>query len=144
MTAGELIFRRSGATDPALDNEPPDIHSDGVQFYLDCDGWQGFMLIPDPDSERVYIRPVAGTAGDPRRLKATWKRTTGGYEMFVRFDVGRAVRRGDRFPVNLVVNRMRPGRERRAGQLVLSGDAGWVYLRGDRESPETAVVVEIA
>ncbi len=144
VTEGDLVVRRSDAPDPALDNEPPDIHSDGVQFYVDWDGWQGFMLVPDPDSERVYIRPVAGTDGDPRRLKAAWKRIVSGYEMSLAFDVGRRVRRGDRFPVNLVINRMRPGRERRAGQLVLSGDAGWVYLRGDRESPETAVVVEIA
>jgi hypothetical protein len=63
--------------------------------------------------------------------------------MVIFFDVGRMIRRGDRFPVNLVINRMQPERERRAGQLVLSGDAGWVYLRGDRESPEGAVLLEI-
>jgi hypothetical protein len=34
----------------------------------------------------------------------------------------------------VVVNEMPRGRERRRGQLVLSGaGAGWAYLRGDRQ-----------
>jgi len=37
--------------------------------------------------------------------------------------------------LDLVVNEMRPGRLRRAGQLVWSGGGGWVYLRGDRQDP---------
>jgi len=43
----------------------------------------------------------------------------------------------------VAINEMTPGRQRRAGQLVLSGGGGWVYLRGDRESPESAVVLEV-
>jgi hypothetical protein len=38
---------------------------------------------------------------------------------------------------------MRPGRVRRAGQLVWSGGGGWVYLRGDRQSPESFGVLEL-
>jgi hypothetical protein len=39
---------------------------------------------------------------------------------------------------------MHPGRLRRAGQLVWSGGGGWVYLRGDRQSPEALGVLELA
>ena len=42
------------------------------------------------------------------------------------------------------MNRMRPGRERRAGQLVWSGGGGWVYLRGDRQDPARFGVLELA
>jgi hypothetical protein len=143
VTKPDLVIRPAGAPDPRLDNESPDIHSDGVQFYIHEGGWQGFVLLPDPDSERVYIRAVAGTAADTRRLQASWRRTVGGYEIGLDFDTGRPVRRGDQFALNLVVNEMRRGRERRAGQLALSG-GGWVYLRGDRESPHSAVLVDIA
>src|SRR5437763_8430161 len=131
IVESELVIRRPEAPDPALDNEPADIHSDGVQCYVDFHGWQGYLLLPDLDSSRVYIRPVSGTAADPARVTAEWVRTTGGYRVLARLDLGRPVHRGDRFPVNLVVNRMSQGRERRAGQLELSGGGGWIYLRGD-------------
>jgi hypothetical protein len=143
VAVAELAVRPVGAPDPALDNESPDIHSDGVEFYVESNGWQGFVLVPDMDSDRVYIRAVPGTAADPSRLSAGWKRTGDGYRMMVFFDVGRTIHRRDRFLANLVINRMQPGRQRRVGQLVLSGDAGWVYLRGDRESPDGAVLLEI-
>ena len=42
-----------------------------------------------------------------------------------------------------VINEMYSHRQRRAGQLVLSGGGGWVYLRGDRESPDEALLVEV-
>src|SRR5204863_359621 len=129
--ATELVVRRPDVPDTRLDNETPDIHSDGVQLYVGGEDWQGFVLVPDLDSDKVYVRPVVGTSADPRRLTATWARTGTGYRMVASFDIGRPMRRGDQFLVNTVINRMHSGRERRAGQLVLSGDAGWVYLRGD-------------
>ena len=46
--------------------------------------------------------------------------------------------------MNMVINEMYPWRERRAGQLVLSGGGGWVYLRGDRERPDRAIVAEVS
>jgi hypothetical protein len=45
---------------------------------------------------------------------------------------------------DLLVNRMEPGRRRRAGQLVWSGGGGWVYLRGDRQGPERFGRIEFA
>jgi hypothetical protein len=44
--------------------------------------------------------------------------------------------------LDLVVNEMPAGRERRRGQLVLSGGAGeYVYLRGDRHDAARLVSV---
>jgi hypothetical protein len=42
---------------------------------------------------------------------------------------------GDTIGFDLLINEMRPGRQRRAGQLVWAGDGGWVWLRGDRHDP---------
>ncbi|MBI4419705.1 MAG: hypothetical protein HY560_02685, partial [Gemmatimonadetes bacterium] len=143
VTKPMVVARPPDAPDPGLDNEPPEIHSDGVQLYVGREGWEGCLLIPDLHSAQVYIRPVRGTAGDVARLGATWGRTASGYRMLIRYDTGRRLSHGDEFAVNLVVNQMLPGRERRAGQLALGGGGGWVYLRGDRESPEGAVVVKL-
>ena len=63
--------------------------------------------------------------------------------MLLRFDAGAPLVRGSRVMVQVVVNEMRLGRTRRAGQLALAGGGGWVYLRGDRESPGGAVVLEV-
>jgi hypothetical protein len=44
------------------------------------------------------------------------------------------------FGFDLIVNETAPGRERRRGQLVLSGARGeFVYLQGDRHDPERFV-----
>lgn len=139
----ELVFRRATDPDPRLDNESPDIHSDGVQCYVGLNGWQGYVLVPDPDSPAVRVRAVAGTAGDPSRVQATWERTPGGYAMRVQIALGRPAAKVERIPFNVLINEMTPLRQRRAGQLALSGGGGWVYLRGDRESPESAVVLEV-
>jgi hypothetical protein len=139
----ELVFRRATDPDPRLDNEPPDIHSDGVQCYLGVGGWQGYVLVPDPDSSTVAVRAVAGTAGDPSRVRATWERMADGYSMGIRISLVPPARKGDRIPFSVVINEMTPGRQRRSGQLALSGGGGWVYLRGDRESPESVVMVEV-
>jgi hypothetical protein len=137
------VFRRAADPDPRLDNESPDIHSDGVQCYLGHDGWQGYVLVPEPDSTTVRVRAVAGTAGDPSRVQAAWERAPDGYVMRVQIALGRSASTGDRIPFNVIINEMTPGRQRRAGQLALGGGGGWVYLRGDRESPESAVAVVV-
>ena len=73
----------------------------------------------------------------------SWRRTEQGYVMLLSFETGGELRKGDTVPLNVVVNEMRPMRSRRAGQLALGGGGGWVYLRGDRESPDSAVLTEV-
>jgi hypothetical protein len=71
-----------------------------------------------------------------------WCVTDDGYSIVVAVDLSQSLLSGDLLSVNLVVNEMYPTRERRTGQLALSG-GGWVYLRGDRESAAEAVLAEV-
>ena len=91
----------------------------------------------------VRVAVVAGTSGDASDVDATWVRTEDGYNVLVAVELGEQLQRGQKVPVNLVVNEMYPNRERRSGQLALSG-GGWVYLRGDREHPSSAVFAEVS
>jgi hypothetical protein len=143
VTKSEVVVRPAGAPDPRLDNESPDIHSDGVQCYVGRDGWEGYVILPDFESGALRVRAVAGTAGDARRVTGRCRRTAAGYDMLLRCDAGAVFHAGDRVRFTVTVNEMQPGRERRAGQLALAG-GGWVYLRGDRETSAAALVAEIA
>ncbi len=141
----DLVFRERDAPDPQLDNETADIHSDGVQFYAEVEGggWRGFVAIPEQGGDTVRVEPVRGTLAELGQVAASWQPTAEGYSMLLRFDAGAPLVRGSRVMVQVVVNEMRLGRTRRAGQLALAGGGGWVYLRGDRESPGGAVVLEV-
>jgi len=88
---------------------------------------------------------VRAVAGSPEKaVTAAWCPTEDGYSIVVAIDVGWPIEPGERFSVQLVVNEMHAARERRAGQLALSGGRGWVYLRGDRESPFGAILAEVS
>jgi hypothetical protein len=143
VTKPDVVVRPPDAPDPALDNEAPDIHSDGVQCYVGRERWEGYVVLPDLASGAVRVRAVAGTAGDARRVSGGSRRTPWGYELRVRCDTGTMLGVGDRIRFTVTVNEMARDRARRVGQLALAG-GGWVYLRGDRESPALAVLAEIA
>jgi hypothetical protein len=139
----DMALRAADAEDPCLDNEMPDIHSDGVQLYLDWNGWFGFVAVPEEGRDAVRIRPVAGTVAETGQLTGTWQQTVEGYRVLLCFDVGVELQTGDHIVMQVVVNEMHGGRVRRAGQLALAGGGGWVYLRGDRESWINAVRAEV-
>lgn len=139
----EVWFRPSDAPDPRLDNESPDVHSDGLQCYVGTESWQGFVAVPERGSSQVYVRSTVGPVGGVTGVVGEWCPTNDGYSMVIAADLGHSFSPGDILSVNLVVNEMYPTRERRAGQLALSG-GGWVYLRGDRESPAEAVMAEVS
>ncbi len=130
-----LIFRPAEAPDPMLDNEHPDIHSDGVQIHLWAPGWAepvAWLAVPEEGSDHVRLRVVDGPAPD---ATATWRRTRSGYRLFFRVPLASL---GELpsipFVLDVLINDMAPDRERRRGQLVLSGARGeFVYLRGDRQ-----------
>jgi hypothetical protein len=134
-----LAFRAPDAPALALDNEPDLIHADGVQVYLQMDGgpMSGWLVAPDPRSDAVTVLPVTGTAAEPGQLTGRWAAVDDGYVITLAItpiawppDHASA---GPGF--DIMVNEMRPGRLRRAGQLAWSGGGGWVYLRGDRTDP---------
>jgi hypothetical protein len=146
VRTGELVFVARGAEN-ALDNEHPDINGHGAQLYLRryaADGAPapvaGWIAVPEPASSAVRITPIAGLDATPP-LDATWARTADGYRL--RFVVPRDALdaggrgRGVRLDLDLLLNETAPGRERRRGQLALSGGGGeFLYLRGDRHPVE--------
>jgi len=138
-----VIFRAAGAEDPRLDNEYADIHSDGVQLHIWTDiasAPMAWLLVPEESSSAVRAHIPDGARRDVP-LEASWHRTPVGYAMDLRVPLASlATARDGVIAMQVVVNDMAPGRERRRGQLVLSGGAGeHVYLRGDRESPARAL-----
>jgi hypothetical protein len=122
VRAGDAIFAAANAENP-YDNEHADTMRAGVQLYLDANGW---MLVPEEGDDRVRARPLSGEASILN--EAAWRRTAHGYEMRIVL-----APRADSFSMDVVVNETVSGRERRRGQLVMSGARGeFVYLRGDR------------
>ena len=146
VRAPALRFVPAGAVNQ-LDNEHPDINGHGAQLYLrryDANGTAGpvaaWLAVPEERSERVRLTPIAGSAAG-LEVRATWAPVRDGYRM--RFAVPRhlldagAGGRGVRVDLDLLLNETTPERERRRGQLALSGGGGeYLYLRGDRHPPE--------
>ena len=129
-----LYFRAAGARDPGLDNESPDINSDGVQLHLWCQGWRepaSWLAIPERDYSHTRVRQISG-GDDAPPLTADSRETIGGYEL--RFTIPRSSLPTQLVSLDILINDMTPTRQRRRGQLVLSGAHGErVYLRGDRQ-----------
>lgn len=147
VVKAEAVFREKDAPELRLDNEPDDLNSDGVQFYLRLDPEApayGFLVVPAGEDGGIRVRVTTGDAGSPDMVTGAWQRTETGYTMALAFtSLDWSVRSGDEIAFDLIVNEMHPGRERRAGQLVWSGGGGWVYLRGDRHQAERMGVLEL-
>jgi hypothetical protein len=120
-----------------LDNEHPDVNSDGVQLHLAFLHDAGtprhgsWLLVPDEgESVRVTARDDASSVG----LTASWNKTADSWQLLSRIQRSALGPPGATFSLDVIVNEMPRGRERRRGQLVLSARApGWAYLRGDRQ-----------
>jgi len=147
VTTPDPVLRRANAAPLRLDNDPDDIHSDGVQLYLQPSRTgpvYGFLVVPDPDGDKLRVGAATGTAGHPGMVRGGWRRTDDGYAITLAVALpGWEPRAGDELGFDVLVNRMEPGRDRRAGQLVWSGGGGWVYLRGDWQDPAAFGVVEL-
>jgi hypothetical protein len=139
------VFAPARSSNP-LDNEHPDINSDGVQLYVDVPGSSAsasWILVPAAGSQ-VRITPRERRGVVPH-LTASWRLTSDGYQVRCSFPRGGHGPGIDRpFRLNVVVNEISRLRERRRGQLVATGaDGEWVYLRGDREDPRRMLSFEI-
>ena len=140
----DVFFRSSDAPALMLDNDPDDIHCDGVQVYLqepEGAGVFGIIAVPDPESQEVAVRMISGEGV----VHARWRHSDTGYLILLSLMPSwwGAVARGDQLGFDLLVNEARPGRQRRAGQLVWSGGGGWVWLRGDRQPPDAFGTLEL-
>jgi hypothetical protein len=143
----EVISRDDAAPDLQLDNEPDDIHADGVQLYLrpapDAPVY-GFLVALASDG-RIRVRPTEGATGTPEMVQGSWQRTESGYTLTLAVTLPEwQPRTGDGIDFDVLINRAESDRLRRAGQLVWSGGGGWVYLRGDRQDPASFGVLELA
>jgi Carbohydrate family 9 binding domain-like len=149
VAKAEVVLRPADAEALLLDNEPDDIHSDGLQVYVrlgpDEDPY-GFLIVPDPEDGAIRVRTASGCAGDPAMVSGAWAATDSGYVVTLALELPgwdtRTFR--DRVGFDLLVNEMLPDRDRRVGQLVWSGGGGWVWLRGDRQDPGRFGELELA
>ena len=148
----DVAFRGPDAPPLQLDNEPDEIHSDGVQVYLsdstaggDGSPHWGYLVLPDPTGSALRTRVVSDAAGDAHDVRGAWRRIGEGYcvTLAVAWPEGLLTHVGGRVGFDLIVNEMATGRERRVGQLVWSGGGGWVWLRGDRQDPRRHGVLEL-
>jgi len=131
----ELVFRPADAAPLRLDNEPDDIHSDGLQLYLrDTAGTVAGVLVVPEAGGSLRVRQVADTL--PMEVAGSWVPTDTGYRVTLRLVPPTwEPMPGQLLDFDLIINEMQPDRQRRAGQLVWSGGGGWVWLRGDRQDP---------
>jgi hypothetical protein len=148
VTKPELCFRPPDAPPLALDNEPDDIHSDGLQLYLyDPEGRAGvgFLVVPEARGSALRVRGAGQAPGAPATVRGAWSRLEHGYRvtLAIAWPEWQRAHVGGQVRFDLLVNEMLPGRLRRAGQLVWSGRDGWVWLRGDRQHPEHLGVLEL-
>jgi hypothetical protein len=134
VTAPGAVFRRGDVPDPEWENENPDIHSDGLQLYVETPlGLFGWLLVPDPDARsRVRVAGVRGGDGEPEMVtRSAWQPAERGYLVTCALDVPEAL--DGEFGFDLLVNQADEALERRTGQLVFSGARGErLYLAGDR------------
>ncbi len=148
VTKADLCFRPGQAPPLRLDNEPDDVHSDGVQLYVRAaeeGAVAGWLIVPEGgDGGGLRVRG-AGATGGPEMVRGAWRRTDVGYRITAAIappDWSRS-HVGGRIGFDVIVNEMLPGRVRRAGQLVWSGGDGWVWLRGDRQDGDRLGILEL-
>ncbi len=133
VPGSDRTFATPDATNP-YDNEAPEINGDGVQLYLRSgESLSGWILVPDNGSSSVRVRQLDGWRAT-RAIEANWSPTATGYEMHI------AIPGPAPEALDLIVNEKPTGRERRRGQLVLSGAGGeFAYLRGDRHDKDRLI-----
>ncbi|HJR16324.1 MAG TPA: heparinase II/III family protein [Gemmatimonadales bacterium] len=136
----DVIARDPSAEPLRLDNEPDEIHSDGIQVYVKLpleETVNGFLIVPSTEGGGLIARNTSGSPSAGDMVEGSWTPTDRGYRITcsLRLPGWSNVRVGDEIGFDLLVNEMQPARLRRAGQLVWSGGGGWVWLRGDRQDP---------
>ena len=122
-----------------LDNELADINSDGVQLHwrsIDGHSWNSALVVPEGDGVRLQAAEGTLDGLTVRQVPPAMPGASG-------FQLHFALPWTDSstpFEFDCCVNECPPGRERRRGQLVLSGARGeFGYLRGPRQSDAHAI-----
>ncbi len=127
--------------DNPLDNEHPDTNADGLQLHLEepaTGAWVGWLAVPAPDGT-LRTTPRGASA---RTVTGRWHATPDGWAASLVLDW--PTDHPATLRLDACVNVRPPGRERRVGQLVASGGRGeWVYLRGDRQPRDRALLLRL-
>lgn len=135
----EVLVRPADAEPLGLDNDPEDIHSDGIQIYArvgDAGAVAAYLIRPADDGG-ILVRPIPGSPDQLTTLAGGSMIGENGYTITVAIplhELGQAGRSAS-VQFDVLINEMRPGRQRRAGQLAWGGGGGWVYLRSDYRDP---------
>ena len=135
VTVDRPRFVPAGSLNP-YDNEEADINGDGVQVYCVLGHNAGaWTIVPELPGDMARVRAIGGW-GDLRPRDVKWRLVAGGYEVRLAIPCALAGKHTEHVQLDVLINVSGPGRERRRGQLVLSGGRGeFVYLRGDRHDP---------
>jgi oligo-alginate lyase len=152
VTKGDPLVVVADEPNP-LDNEPRDVNADGLQWYMNPVGaheqpdpkWAGAgLIVPAGDAHESPVGRHTVLAGPGQQPQARWCPTARGWAMRVRWSL-RTVPTDARgaLAFDLVVNERPPERERRRGQLVLSGGGGFGYLAGPRRPVERFVILSL-
>jgi hypothetical protein len=149
VTKPDVFPRNPDAPPLKLDNEPEEIHGDGIQVYLrlpEEEAVHGLLIVPSAEGKALIVRPASGMAGSEDSVSGSWQATDTGYTITLQLRPKgwTHYRPQQELGFDLLINQMLPDRQRRAGQLVWSGGGGWVWLRGDRQDPARLGVLELS
>jgi hypothetical protein len=139
VNAGDKRFMSADAVNE-LDNEHVDTMGAGIELFLVVGGKRAaWMLVPDA-AGRVRARPIVGWTELSVRPSASWQHAAEGYEMMVGVPLANA----HELRLDILINETTHDRQRRRGQLVLSGAEGeFVYLRGDRHDEDRLITFRL-
>jgi hypothetical protein len=147
VIARDPHFAAKRAENP-LDNEHPDVNSDGVQIHVACPGHgdrmlrASWLMVPEPGRSTVRVSTRDDAARIP--LDASWRRTNDGWQLLARIARSSIGPADARFGLDVIVNEMPVWRERRRGQLVMSADrTGWAWLRGDHQDVDSLIPMTV-
>ena len=148
VDAKEIVTVPSDAINP-FDNEHPDINGHGVQLYVRTffGAVGAWIVVPEPGANAARTRTLA-QSGSIELRSAACAPTPDGFAISTRVALPPlpANFRTGRYPVmiDVLINETAPGRDRRRGQLVLSGaEDEFVYLRGDRHEASRMQLIDI-
>ena len=147
VTKREVLARRADAAPLGLDNDPDDIHSDGIQVYArvgDAGELRAYLIRPT-DGGGILARPIPGSPDRLTELTGGSMMGEHGYTITVAIPMAELgqVGRSATVQFDVLANEMRAGRVRRAGQLAWGGGGGWVYLRSDDRDPSRWGTLEL-
>src|SRR5260370_3528792 len=85
----DLCIRPADAPPARLDNEPDDVHSDGLQVYLSEEwglgngggaGYEGYLIAPEKGNQ-LRVRTVSDASADPAAVRGACRRTDHGHRV---------------------------------------------------------------